>query len=100
MQMYFAHRNFTVRVERAEDDGFLDTIDGLSVIKKGDMIATNESGSQFVIDENYFYDTYIPVRKLRKTKTPRKSPFEMAEIEESYKQSWVNQEDYIFDIKE
>jgi hypothetical protein len=94
--MEYAHRKALVNVERAEDDGFLDTISGLQVIRKGDLISTNEFGHSNVINEEDFHENYIKVKRLSKPKTPRKS---MDEIAEAYKQAWINQDDYIFETK-
>jgi hypothetical protein len=98
--MYYASKRFLVQVERPEQEGEIITQYGSIPVKPTDIVATDEFGIQFVMTDRHFHENYIPVRKLEKTKTSRKSPFEMAELEEAYKQNWVNQEDYIFDIKE
>jgi hypothetical protein len=97
--MYYSSKRFLVQVERPEQEGEIHTIYGTLPVKPTDILATDEFGTQFIMSDQYFSDNYVPVKKVNKTKTPRKSPFEMAEIEEAYKQNWVNQDDYIFDIK-
>lgn len=102
---YFAHRKHLVHIEKAEMDGFLHTIDGIQPVTAGDNIGCDEFGNRFVINDKYFLDNYVPVRKLQKTKTQRKSPFEeqyanaYLEMGELVKQSNENDENYIFDLK-
>jgi hypothetical protein len=90
--VHYSHRKHLLHVERAEDDGFLDSAEGLQIVKKNDLLGCDEFGNRFVISEDYFYDNYVPVKKMRVTKTSRKSPFEPA-YEEAYKQNWVSLED-------
>lgn len=82
--VYYSHRKHLLHIERAEDDGFLENINGLQVVKRGDLLACDEFGNRFVLEEDYFYDSYVPVKKMRVTQTTRKSPFELAAIEEGY----------------
>jgi hypothetical protein len=89
---YFAHRKHLIHIEKAEMDGFLHTIDGIQVVTACDNLGCDEFGNRFVINDKYFLDNYVPVRKLVKTKTIRKSPFE-EQYEDAYKQSWVSPED-------
>jgi hypothetical protein len=72
-------------------------------VKAGDLIGTDPTGFQYVIDEDVFYSNYVGVRKIRQPRKPRKSPFEMAAIAEAYqemgnlvKKSNENDENYIF----
>jgi hypothetical protein len=76
--MHYSNKKFLVQVERAETDGYLDFGETVQPYFKGNLIATDEYGNQSVLTESYFYENFIGVRKLRKTKTPRKSPFEAA----------------------
>lgn len=101
--VYYSHRKHLLHIERAEDDGFLESINGLQVIKRGDMLACDEFGNRFVLEEDYFYDNYVPVKKMRVTQTKRKSPFEIEnayiEMGKLVEQSNEEGQNYIFDIK-
>jgi hypothetical protein len=101
--MYYANKKFLVQVERAETDGYLDFGETAQPYFEGNMIATDEYGNQSVLTENYFYENFVGVRKLRKGKTPRKSIEDYAkgyiEMGQLVKQSNENDENYIFDPK-
>lgn len=101
--VHYSHRKHLLHIERAEDDGFIDSIEGIQPVSKGDLIGCDEFGNRFVVSEEYFYDNYVPVRKLRKTKTQRKSPFEIEnayiEMGKLVKQSNEEGQNYIFDVK-
>jgi hypothetical protein len=102
--MYFSNKRFLVQAERAEEDGFIDYGESVQPYFVGNIILKDEFGCQSVVTEQYFYDNYVGVRKLYKSKTPRKSPFELQAMAEGYatmgelvKQSNENNEDYIFE---
>lgn len=80
--MYYSNKKFLVQVERAETDGYLDFGETVQPYFKGNIIATDQYGNQSVMTESYFYANYEKVRKLQKTKTIRKSPFELAYAEQ------------------
>lgn len=99
MFMYFANKRFLVSVERAEEDGELLTMEGEIPVRPTDIIATDQLGTQFVMTDKYFYENYVPVRKMRKK--PSKTTLEQyasayLEMGELVKQSNENNEDYIF----
>jgi hypothetical protein len=102
--MYYAQKKFLVTVYRAEETGELLTMQGEIPVRPTDIIATDQFGTQFVMTDKYFYENHVPVRKIKKTKTPRKSQLEeyanaYIEMGELVKQSNENNENYIFDIK-
>jgi hypothetical protein len=68
--------------ERAEEDGYIEYGESVQTYFKGNMILTDEYGNQSVVTEETFYNNYTGVRKLYKSKTPRKSPFELAYAEQ------------------
>jgi hypothetical protein len=95
--MLFANKKFLVQVERAETDGFIDYGETVQPYFAGDLLALDEFGTQSVVSENYFYENYVGVRKLHKTKTKCKSPFELQQIAEGYNclNSSIEDESYI-----
>lgn len=99
---YFAHRQFLVQVEKAESDGWLETIEGIHPITKGSYIATNELGHKFVVNEKFFLDSYVPVNKVepKQHRKPKMSPFEQEAfikglMEQSSMPSQFESDDYI-----
>jgi hypothetical protein len=102
--MYYAQKKFLVTVDRAEETGELLTMQGEIPVRPTDIIATDQFGTQFIMTDKYFYDNYTPVRKMKKTKTPRKSTLEeyanaYLEMGDLVKQSNEEDQNYIFDIK-
>lgn len=66
--MFYVHRYSIVEADRGEN---------------GNIIITDELGNKREINDKDFYDDYVVVRKLRKTKTIRQSsPFEIAYAEQ------------------
>lgn len=84
--MYYTQKNHLVEVERV-DEG---------------MLLTNELGNSFTVSEEWFYENYVQVKKMRK-KPSKPSIDDLAsayrEIGELVKESNENNEDYIFDTK-
>lgn len=77
--MYYVKESNLIQVECAEEDGLLM---GIHPYKTGDIIATDEAGFQYVINDEYFYKNYVSVRKLKRTTKPTKSPFELEYAEQ------------------
>jgi hypothetical protein len=77
--MYYVNEKNLIQVERAEEDFMLY---GVHPVKAGDLIGTDPTGFQYVIDEDVFYSNYVGVRKIRQPRKPRKSPFELAYAEQ------------------
>ncbi|WP_202652106.1 hypothetical protein [Neobacillus paridis] len=101
--MLYANKQFLVSVTKVEADGELHTPEVTLPVYKNNLIATDQNGNQFVLTDSHFLENYIPVEKVE-TKSKRrlnKSPFELAELEEVYKQNWVGAEEdqYIYGTK-
>lgn len=77
MQLY-SHKKFTIQVEKATEDVTLHSMYGDFYVKAGELICTDETGNQYVITEKHLQDNYIPIKKISKTQTVKKSPFEEA----------------------
>jgi hypothetical protein len=77
--MYYVNAKNLIQVERADKDFMLM---GVHPVKAGEIVATDETGFQYVIEDEHFYQDYLAVRKLRHTRKPRKSPFELAYAEQ------------------
>lgn len=85
--MYYVKKENLVQVDRGN---------------QGEIITTDEFGKQQVVTEDEFYSEYVGVRKLKKTRTKSKSPFELAYIEQlaNFKlESNEESQDYINSMK-
>lgn len=74
--------------------------------ENGDVIIKDQSGELIFMGEKAFKENYIPIKKVERTRTKRKSPFELAAITEGYstmgelvKQSNEEDQNYIFEVK-
>lgn len=85
--MQYVHKDLLMEAERGENG---------EIILKSDRINSKVSDQEF-------YDNYVAVRKLRKVKTTRKSPFEVMYAEKLSNfslDSNVEDEQYIEGTKE
>lgn len=77
--MQYAHRNFLITVNRAEEDGTLLTMTGEIPIKKGELIGCDLEGNSFPIPDTRFNEYYVPVQRV-KEKPVRKQPSPFEEL--------------------
>ena len=77
--MQYAHRNFLITVNRAEEDGTLLTMAGEIPIKKGELVGCDLEGNSFVLPDSRFETLYVPVQRVKEKK-------KMSAFEEMYAQ--------------
>lgn len=75
--MQYAHRNFLIHVNRAEEDGTLLTMVGEIPVKKGELVGVDLEGNSFVLPESRFNSMYVPVQRVKEKPVKKQlSPFE------------------------
>lgn len=74
----YAHRNFLVTMNRAEEDGKLLVMSGEEIpVMKGEYILTDQDGNSYPLTETRFKDYYIPVERVKEKPFKKQlSPFE------------------------
>jgi hypothetical protein len=103
---YYSHRKSLITVERIEDDDILITQSGNIPVRKGTLVAKDDFGNTYPMNEEDFNSNYAQVKKVEKPNAPRMSPFEeemmkgYIEMGQLMKQSNEENQNYIFDIKE
>jgi hypothetical protein len=73
---YYSHKKSLIQVERIEDDDVLITQSGNIPVRKGTLIAKDDFGNTYPINEEDFNSNYALVKKVEKPNTSRMSPFE------------------------
>jgi hypothetical protein len=72
---YYSHKKSLIQVERIEDDDVLITQSGNIPVKKGMLIAKDDFGNIYPMNEEDFNSNYALVKKVEK---PKMSSFEEA----------------------
>jgi hypothetical protein len=75
---YYSHKKSLIQVERLEDDDVLITQSGNIPVRKGTLVAKDDVGNTYPLNDEDFHSNYAMVNKVEKIKTPRISEFEEA----------------------
>ncbi|MCA1027062.1 hypothetical protein LCM23_13250 [Cytobacillus kochii] len=96
MSRYVKRDSVYSACEVVAEDSTIDTQSGIQPVFKGNIILYDQAGNPLVLSKEIFESAYeeIPEKEEKKLKTENRAYLD--EMENAYKQSWVNNEDYIF----
>lgn len=76
MSQYYAHKKYLVRFEEMKKDGMLYTQFTNIPFLKGDRMATDYLGNQWIVSKGQDDEYYVPVEVKLNAPTKKQSPFE------------------------